>query len=261
MTSYGDLTAQEAASALEEFLGERAAALRHFEDEVGDAVSLDRSVASLGPAWRWLKPRLRPGPPDGPQPTWSRLGLGEHEKLDAASLRLVDGLVSYVAEVVQAAAPAVTWRVGSDPDPRFLNRNHPMLTLGAWEQAPAWTVGNLARQVFGEWPPSDDRLASVIGTWVANLAGESGPESAGIGPAYEVSDLRDGSAPAEFDFEVSLDEDLADEKLVADVADGLRAVAGVLEVHVEDRNVLLVRAPGWDENRLARWLDRNLRRQ
>jgi hypothetical protein len=255
MTSYADLSEQQAAAALEEFLAERPAALRHLEDEVGDTVALDGSVVSLGPLWRWLKPRLHPGPPHGSQPTWSRLGPGEHEKLDDVSLRLVDGLISYVVEVVRAAAPAVTWQIGTDPHPGFLHRNHPMLTLGAWEQAPASTVGNLARQVYGDWPPSDDRLASVVGFWVAGLADASGPESVPDGPAYEVIDLREGHEAVDFDFEVSLEGHSADQ-----VADGLRAVAGVDEVHVEDREVLLVRAPDWDGKVLTRWLDENLQR-
>jgi hypothetical protein len=137
-----------------------------------------------------------------------------------------------------------------------------MLTLGAREEAPAWTVGNLARQVFGDWPPSDDRLEAEIGHWVASLTEEHGAvETAPTGPAYEVSDLREeGSGPADFDFEVSLDEELADEVPVDELAAGLRAAAGVLDVHVEDQEVLLVRAPEWDEHRLVRWLDGNLRR-
>lgn len=92
MTSYADLTEQQAAAALEGFLEERPAALQGLEVAVGDAVELDRSVESLGPLWVWVKERLRLGP-SGQQPSWSRLGPGEHERLDEASLRLLDGLI------------------------------------------------------------------------------------------------------------------------------------------------------------------------
>lgn len=168
MTSYADLTEQQAASALTEFLAERPAALRHLEHAVGDDVELDRSVESLGPLWVWVTSRLRLGPP-GRQPSWSRLGPGSDERLDEASLQLLDGVISYVITIVTDAVPEATWDVATDPHPRFLHRNHPMLKVGAWEQVPAVTVGNLGRQVFGDWPPADDRLASVVGFWLTEV--------------------------------------------------------------------------------------------
>ena len=169
MTPYAHLTEQHAAAALEEFLGERPAALRHLELAVGDAVELDRSVESLGPLWVWVKDRLRLGP-SGQQPSWSRLGLGEHERLDEESLRLLDGLISYVIEILTSAVPEARWEVATDPHPRFLHQNQPMLRAGAWEQVPATMLGNLGRQVFSDWPPADDRVESVIGSWLADLA-------------------------------------------------------------------------------------------
>jgi hypothetical protein len=143
--------------------------LRHLELAVGDDVELDRSVESLGPLWVWTKERLRLGP-SGQQPSWSRLGLGEHERLDEGSLRLLDGLISYVIDIVTSAAPDATWEVATDPHPQFLHQNQPMLRAGAWEQVPATTIANLGRQVFSEWPPADDRLESVIRSWLADLA-------------------------------------------------------------------------------------------
>lgn len=168
MTPYADLTEQQAAAALGEFLEERPAALRGLEVAVGDAVELDRSVESLGPLWVWVKERLRLGP-SGQQPSWSRLGPGEHERLDEASLRLLDGLISYVIDIVTTAVPAARWEVATDPAPRFLHQNQPMLRAGAWEQVPALTIGNLGRQVFSDWPPADDRLESVVGFWLAEV--------------------------------------------------------------------------------------------
>lgn len=169
MTPYADLTEQQAAAALEEFLEERPAALRHLELAVGDAVELDRSVESLGPLWVWVKERLRLGP-SGQQPSWSRLGLGDHERLDEVSLQLLDGLISYVIDIVTSVVPEAKWEVATDPHPRFLHQNQPMLKAGAWEQVPALTIGNLGRQVFGDWPPADDRLASIVGFWLTKVA-------------------------------------------------------------------------------------------
>lgn len=168
MTTYADLDLQQAAAALEEFLRERSPALQHLQATVNDAVDLDGSVESLEPLWAWVKARLRLGP-SGRQPSWSRLGVGEHERLDEASLQLLDGVISYVIGVVTTAVPAATWEVATDPHPRYLDRNKPMLRAGDWEQLPASTVGNLGRQVFSEWPPADDRLATIVRFWLANI--------------------------------------------------------------------------------------------
>ena len=169
MTSYPDLTEEQAAVALAEFLEERLRALRHLEVAAGDAVELDRSVESLGPLWVWVKDKLQLGP-SGQQPSWSRLGLGEHERLDEVSLQLLDGLISYVVDIVTTAVPEAKWEVATDPHPRFLHKNQPMLRAGAWEQVPASTIGNLGRQVFSDWPPADDRLASIVGWWLMEVA-------------------------------------------------------------------------------------------
>lgn len=169
MTTYSDLTEQQAAAALEEFLQERSPALQRLELAVGDAVDLDGSLESLGPLWMWVKARLRLGPSER-QPSWSRLELGDHERLDESSLVLLDGLISYVIEVVTSAVPGATWEVATDPHPRYLDQNKPMLRAGAWEQRPASTIGNMARQVFSDWPPDDDRLESVVRYWLANAA-------------------------------------------------------------------------------------------
>lgn len=93
----------------------------------------------------------------------------------------------------------------------------------------------------------------MVSNWVAGLAEVSPVESGPVGPAYEVRDLREGDEVFDFDFEVSLEGHPADT-----VAEGLRAADGVIEVHVEDRDVLLVRASGWDEGQLVRWLAANL---
>ena len=169
MTSYADLTDQQAAAALEEFLGERPAALRYLNLAVGDAVELDHTVESLGPLWVWVKQRLRLGP-SGAQPSWSRLRPGEHERFEESSLRLLDGLISYVIEIVTSAVPDAEWQVATDPHPRYLNQNEPILTAGGWEQLPASTIGNLGRRVFSDWPPADDGLASAVGFWLAGVA-------------------------------------------------------------------------------------------
>ena len=58
----------------------------------------------------------------------------------------------------------------TDPHPHFLHQNQPMLKAGASEQVPALTIGSLGRQVFSDWPPTDDRLASIVGFWLTEVA-------------------------------------------------------------------------------------------
>ena len=116
----------------------------------------------------WVKQRLRLGP-SGVQPSWSRLGPGEYERLDEASLRLLDGLITYAVDIVTSVVPEAKWEVASDPHPRYLDQNKPMLRAGAWEHVPASTIANLGRQVFSDWPPADDRLVSIVGYWLAEV--------------------------------------------------------------------------------------------
>jgi hypothetical protein len=59
--------------------------------------------------------------------------------------------------------------VATDPHPRYLDQNQPMLRAGDWEQLPASTIGNLGRQVFSDWPPAEDRLASIVRFWLTEV--------------------------------------------------------------------------------------------
>jgi hypothetical protein len=45
-----------------------------------------------------------------------------------------------------------------------------MLKVGAWEQVPALTIGNLGREVFSDRPPADDRLGLIVGSWLTKVA-------------------------------------------------------------------------------------------
>ena len=130
MTNYRDLSKAKAAAALQEFLDERGPALERLRERlVADgqdpAVFLDGTPESLVPLWRWMLSRLTerdaPGATDPASvpreawPSWERYTYEEERTLSMESLTLLDGLVSYVAAVVQDRAPLARWEIARHP--------------------------------------------------------------------------------------------------------------------------------------------------
>lgn len=123
MKSYAEMSKQEAASALQEFLDERPLALEHLTRylvELSDgSVNLDGTVESLTPLWRWVKSVLTertaetPAPEASTNPTWLRYGIGTEPILSPESIAVIDGVISYLCRVVERGAPEARWRVGS----------------------------------------------------------------------------------------------------------------------------------------------------
>jgi hypothetical protein len=122
MTSYYDMSRDQAVAALEEFLEERAPALERLEwaiveDGVEVATVLDGTPESLTPLWRWTKSRLARVPAaerlDDParMPTWLRYTTGRESTLTEDSLALVDGVLSYFCQVVERHVPQAEWRL------------------------------------------------------------------------------------------------------------------------------------------------------
>jgi hypothetical protein len=80
MKSYAEMSKQEAAAALQEFLEERPRALQHLTRSLAaraeENVNLDGTVESLVPLWRWVKLLLNelttepPDPEASDSPTW-----------------------------------------------------------------------------------------------------------------------------------------------------------------------------------------------
>lgn len=270
MQTYDMLSPAEAEAALEEFVAERAPALRMLQDQVGSDVVLDRTVESLVPLWRWMTPRLTKASGEhdtGRRPTWSRYGLGSSEVLSDECLPLVDGLVSYVARVVQTRFPQVGWVLDTDPHPRYLDQNKPALAWASWRVAAADVVSNACRRWLLKGTQDDERLANAVRFWLTSLTDAEGQPAAESGDElFEVVDLRaedgDRHSRRNPDFEIGLDDSLAGThpKLLATLRKALSTEPGVVKVVEEDREVLLVHAPDWDEQRLTDWVNQQVPR-
>ena len=145
MTSYLNLGKVKAVAALQEFLDERGPALERLRERlVADgqdpAALLDGTPESLVPLWRWMLSRFTdldtPGATDPASvpretwPSWERYTYEEERTLSMESLTLLDGLVSYVAAMVQERAPLARWEVARHPIERYAYNNHPVLVSG-----------------------------------------------------------------------------------------------------------------------------------
>ena len=257
----------EAAAALEEFLRERPAALARVEalvaeDGIDPAALFDGRAEGLTPLWRWAKGHLAPSAPDEPPvagadaPTWLRYAQGTEPVLSRASVEIVDGLVSALCRAVERGAPAARWRVGHDRTPRYHWENHPVLGSGDHEFDLADLVPGRARtHVLALREVPDDVLSVQASTVVERLAGTVPGEVDDIGdePLLEVEALGDGT------LEVVLADHLAHARsdAVDDVVAALRREPGVRRAEREDRERLVVDAPGWSAERLRdRLVDR-----
>ena len=148
MTNYRDFSEARAAAALQEYLDERGPALERLRERlVADgqdpAVVLDGTPESLVPLWRWMLSRFTrqdaPGATDPnsvpPEevPSWERYLPGKESILSLESLTLIDGLVSYLAEVVQARSPLARWEFARHRIKGYLLNKHPVLVSGTGE--------------------------------------------------------------------------------------------------------------------------------
>jgi hypothetical protein len=273
MTPYEKMRKREAAAALQEFLQERPRALQDLADSMArhgaDPGILDGSVESLVPLWRWVKSVLseRSAGADGPElsppdgPTWLRHGIGIEPTLSPESVALVDGVISYVCQVIERGVPQAQWRVGEHRVRSYIWRNHPVLGVDEEEVAPASLVPGAARgHVSGRVPSEDDALAVAAAAVVERLGGPAEEPAAGADqPLVEVEDLGDDPVRGR-ELEVSLREDVAHEHsgVVDALVESLAGQDGVGGAVREDREVVLVRTE-WDAARLQRWVSEYLR--
>ncbi|MDR6415603.1 hypothetical protein [Pseudarthrobacter sulfonivorans] len=262
---YEDLTKQEAAAALKEFLAERDPALAGLRQRLGadgQEHMLDGTVESLVQVWRWAKSRLltqQPGqetPSGGSTPTWLRHFLGTEPTLSPESLDLVDGLVSYFCRVVERGAPNAQWQVGYHRIKSYRWQNHPVLAADRGEHQLAAMVAGIARgQASGGVPSDDGKLARAATAIIDLLNGGGEEEAADDEPVVEVEELDDDPHRGR-EFEVALREDVAHEhsRTVDRLVKKLATEEGVTRAFREDREVLLVTAPTWDAGRLRDWV-------
>lgn len=272
---YEWMTPQQAASALEEFLAERARALGHLRSSMTAAgldpdEVLDGSVESVAPVWEWITARLTelgvdPRPldedPTRPSwPSWSRHGKLVDPHPPAAALAMVDGFVSYLAGVITTAVPQARWRVGEHMISDYPMLNYPVLAADGHQIfLPAIPLYSAYQSAHGRDPMDGAEMLAHTRRTVSALRGE--------GPEAHAAEEPLVTVVAEVDcFDVGLRADVPTEHpgLVERLIDELSDRDGVDAVHRYGTAALVVNAPSWDEVRLklwlTLWLQRNLSR-
>lgn len=269
MTSYDDMTKQQAAAALTEFLAERDPALRRLRellavDGLQPEELLDGTPDSLTTLWRWAKSRLRTRNRDNATenarfenwlPTWSRHTIQDEPTLSYDTILLLDSVVAYFCQVVEAGAPQARWRVGHHRVKNYHWQNYPVLGNEKEEFALADYLPAKSRaHLKGIRESPDNELTTSAISVISTLRGER-EEDGGEEPLVEVDDLSNGHSHERYDFEVNVHEEIAHEhsELVDRMVLALAKEPGVGEAFREDRERVLVTAPDWSGPRLKDW--------
>ncbi|ALU40042.1 hypothetical protein AS188_10135 [Kocuria flava] len=261
---YELMTAAQAADALDAFLRERATALGALRATVsaaaGDVVVLDGTLDSVRPLWAWITDRvaelgvtaaaLEEDPTRPSWPSWARQGRLVDPHPPAESLALVDGFVSYLAEVITDLVPQSRWWVGEHQIADHPLLNYPVLASDHHQLfLPGIPLFSAYQSAHGRTPMTGDEMRVHVARTVEALHGR-GPEAAAIEEPLV-------TVVAEVDcFDVGLREDIPAvhpqvvEELIAELADR----DGVASVHRYGPAALVVDVPDWDEMRLKLWL-------
>ncbi|WP_188539978.1 hypothetical protein [Kocuria dechangensis] len=262
---YEWMTGSQAGDALDEFLAERAPALQRLRSALSglgrdaDAL-LDGSPESVASVWEPITARcadlgtdprsLEEDPTRPGWPSWARHGKLVDPHPPAESLALVDGFVSYLAEVITSAVPDALWIVGEHRISDYPTLNYPVLASDSHQIfLPALPLYSVYQSAHGRDPMGGPEMLAHVRRTITALRGE-GPESS-------VAEEPLVTVVAEVDcFDVGLREDIAEqhphlvERLVAELTDR----DGVVSVYRYGPAALVVDVPEWDETRLRLWL-------
>ncbi|WP_323960985.1 hypothetical protein GC088_04795 [Arthrobacter sp. JZ12] len=275
MTHYLNQTKAQAAASLQEFLDERDGALEYLRKSLSAAgrsaeESLDGTVESLVPLWQWILAQLqRPEAPGATAPasvpaeqwpSWERYTEEEERVLSMESVRLLDGLVSYLAQVVQQHAPGARWAVARHRVKRYAFNNHPVLVSDHTDAhifLPSVPAGNARAVLLGMRESPADRIAEYANAVIEDLnpSQEATSEEALTSePLVEVEDLGENFLRGR-ELELGIREDIAHEhsRTVDRLAKELKKQDGITGVVREDREVLLVQTSTWTPAQLEQW--------
>lgn len=236
-------------------------------------ILLDATVESLVPLWAWILSRLTgPKSPNATDlasvpledwPSWERYTMEEEKALSLESIVLLDGLVSYLAAVMQRHAPSARWEIARHRIKRYAYNNHPVLVSGNGENhnfLPGLPAGDARANLRGVRESPDDSIAQYARVNIASLnrAERYADEDVlgeGDEPLVEVGDLGEDPLRGR-EIDVSLREDIAHEHspLVDRLASDLGRQDGITGVIREDREVLLVATATWEIARLEEWV-------
>lgn len=268
MTHYRRMSPAQAEAALEEFLAERVPALQRLHAELtaqglDPEVVLDGTPASLTSLWAWITGRRAelaadPAVDDAVEPrerwpSWARHTLTSMHVPSATMFVLLDGLVSYLSQVLIIGSPTAVWGLGSPGDSRHHLHQHPVL-LGGGQQVfvPTLPMAGMLRLKRGEKSLGESELAEYAVTKIAALHDEH-PSAVMDPPVLVVP------APQAFDVGVRADIAARHPGLVGRLSTELAAQDGVTAVERPAPDALGVHAPEWDPDDLQRWLSAWLR--
>jgi hypothetical protein len=261
-TLYEWMTAQQAREAQKGFVAERATALQLLRTAPAEhggtpAALLDGTLGSVAPVWEWIAGRcaelgvaresLEEDPTRDSWPGWARHGKLVDPHPPARTLALLDGFVSYLAEVIVAEVPGARWRVGEHPISDHPLVNYPVLATEHHQVfLPALPLYSAYQSAHGRDPMDGAEMLAHARRTISALRGE--------GPVTPEEPLV--CVVAEVDcFDVGLRADIVDQhpalvqRLVAELADR----EGVVSVHRYGPTALVVDVPDWDELRLKLW--------
>ena len=166
---------------------------------------------------------------------------------------LLDGLVSYLAQVLILGAPTAVWGLGSPQDPGHHLHQHPVL-LGGGQQifVPTLPMAGMLRLKRGEKSLGENELAEYAVRMIAGLHEANSPWV--VDPPVVVV-----AAPGAFDVGVRADIAAWHLVLLDRLAAELANQEGVTGVEHPAVDALEVHAPEWDPDDLQRWLSAWLR--
>ncbi|TDL32126.1 hypothetical protein [Arthrobacter nitrophenolicus] len=275
--NYLNMTKKQSEAAFREYLDERGPALGRLREALaadGQAPDtlLAGSTESLVPLWRWILAHLTraddPGATDttsvlrGEWPSWARYGGETVGKLSLESLFLLDGLVSYLGDVVQQHASEARWEIAQHRIKRYHLNKHPVLVSGTGEDhhfLPDLVRARAHGNLTGFRVSPDDDIANYARGLIEQLNCGDQPaedeEMAEDEPLVEVEDLGDDELRGR-ELEVSLREDIVFEhnRVVGRMIKALKQEDGITRVIREDREVLLVATPDWSTSRMEEWV-------
>jgi len=264
MTHYRRMTRAQATAALGEFLTERPAALQRLRAEltghdIDPQTMLDNTPGSLTPLWQWITDRRAelaanpatdtPVQPRQSWPSWARHTVTGMRVPSATMFALLDGLVSYLTEIITTGAPNASWRLGSPEDPRHHLHHYPVLT-GAGHQifVPTLPMVGVVRLKRGEKslrPTELTDYATAVITALREVPHTAAPADP---PVVVVAE------PAFFDVGLRSDIATTHSALVDRMVAELTVQDGVTAVQRDAHDALIVNAPHWDTDDLQRWL-------
>ncbi|MFJ5695973.1 hypothetical protein ACIP9X_19265 [Arthrobacter sp. NPDC093125] len=274
---YINMTKKQSEAAFQEYLEERGPALDRLREALAadgqdPDVLLDGSVESLVPLWRWILANSTvfdaPGggtdsnsEPREVWPSWARHEYEVMHSLSLESLFLLDGLVSYLGDVVQQHAPEARWEIAHHRIKRYHLNKHPVLVSGTCEvhnYLPGLPRVHAYGSLTGFRESPNDTMAAYARGLIEQLNRGDQPaeddEMAEDEPLVEVEDLGDDELRSR-ELEVALREDIVFEhnRVVGRMINALKQEDGITRVIREDREVLLVGTATWSTARLQEW--------